>query len=292
VRGIVLAGGSNTRLYPLTRAVSKQLMPVYDKPMVYYPLSVLMLAGVREILLISTPHDLPLFRRLLGDGADLGLSIAYAEQDQPRGLADAFRVGRDFVGDQPVSLILGDNVFHGHGLGQILADAVDSLTGATVFGYPVEDPHRYGVVEVDDKGQVISLEEKPAEPKSNLAVTGLYFYEPDVVEIAANLSPSERGELEITDVNRHYLEQGRLQLVNLGRGMAWLDTGTHDSLIEASTFVQVLQHRQGMQIACVEEIAFRMGYIDQDRLAALGERLGQSRYGEYVRALAKDPHLF
>jgi glucose-1-phosphate thymidylyltransferase len=292
MKGIVLAGGSGTRLHPVTLAVSKQLLPVYDKPMVYYPLSVLMLAGIREILLISTPHDLPLFRQLLGDGAELGLTFAYAEQPTPGGLAEAFVIGGDFVGDESVCLVLGDNIFHGHGLGEILEGAITSLKGATVFGYPVDDPERYGVAEVGDGGVVLSIEEKPAHAKSNMAVTGLYFYESDVVQIAAGLERSARGELEITDVNRRYLEQGRLRLVNLGRGMAWLDTGTHDSLIDASTFVQVLQHRQGMQIACLEEIAFRMGFIDAAQLVRLGDRLGKSRYGEYLRALGREPERF
>ena len=292
MKGIVLAGGSGTRLHPVTLGVSKQLLPVYDKPMVYYPLSVLLLAGIRDILIISTPHDLPLFRQLLGDGSHIGVSFTYAEQPTPGGLAEAFVIGADFVGADSVCLVLGDNIFHGHGLAETLRDAVTDLKGATVFAYPVTDPERYGVAEVGHDGVVLSIEEKPAQPKSNLAVTGLYFYDNDVVEIASELPRSARGELEITDVNREYLKRGALRLVSLGRGTAWLDTGTHDSLIEASTFVQVLQHRQGMQIACLEEIAFRCGYIDQDELAALAERLGKSRYGEYLRALATDPERF
>ena len=291
MRGVILAGGSGTRLHPLTKAVSKQLLPVYDKPMVYFPLSVLMLAGIHEVLVISTPEDLPLFRRLLGDGGELGLRLEYAEQPVPRGLADAFIVGRDFIGDEPVCLVLGDNIFHGHGLAGILQSAVASLDGAVLFGYPVKDPERYGVAEVGADGRLLSIEEKPAAPKSNLAVTGLYFYANDVVDVAANLQPSARGELEITAVNTHYLTSGRARLVNLGRGMAWLDTGTHDSLLEASTFVQVLEHRQGEQIACLEEIAYRMGWIDAAALLALGDRLGKSTYGDYVRRLALDPSV-
>ena len=292
MKGIVLAGGSGTRLHPVTLGVSKQLLPVYDKPMVYYPLSVLLLSGITEILVISTPHDLPLFRQLLGDGSRLGVSFSYAEQPNPGGLAEAFIIGKEFIGDQSVCLVLGDNIFHGHGLAETLRDSVDDLKGATVFGYPVNDPERYGVAEVGNDGVVLSIEEKPAAPKSNLAVTGLYFYDNDVVSIAASLPRSARGELEITDVNREYLAQGRLRLVSLGRGTAWLDTGTHDSLIEAATFVQVLQHRQGMQIACLEEIAFRCGYIDQTQLAQLADGLGKSRYGEYLRALATEPERF
>jgi glucose-1-phosphate thymidylyltransferase len=292
VKGIVLAGGSGTRLHPVTLGVSKQLLPVYDKPMIYYPLSVLMLAGIREILVISTPHDLPLFRNLLGDGSELGLSFSYAEQPTPGGLAEAFIIGREFIGNDEVSLVLGDNVFHAPGLSDLLHDAVANLKGATVFGYKVDDPGRYGVAEVDTEGSVVSIEEKPASPKSNLAVTGLYFYDNDVVGIAADLPRSARGELEITDVNRVYLEHGALNLVKLGRGTAWLDTGTHDSLIEAGIFVQALIHRQGLQIACLEEIAFQQGYIDLDQFAALGDKLGKSRYGDYLRAVAADPERF
>ncbi len=289
MKGIILAGGSGTRLHPATRAVSKQILPVYDKPMIYYPLSVLMLAGIREILVISTPVDLPLFERLLGDGSHVGLDIGYAEQPEPNGLAEAFIIGADFVGDDDVSLVLGDNLFHGHGLAQLLQAEVASLSGCTLFGYPVKDPERYGVAEAGPDGSVISIEEKPARPKSNLAVTGLYLYDSDVVEIAKNLSPSSRGELEITDVNNTYLERGAARVVNLGRGMAWLDTGTHDSLLEAATFVQVLQHRQGVHIACIEEVAYRMGFIDQEQISALGEALGKSSYGRYIRQIAQHP---
>jgi glucose-1-phosphate thymidylyltransferase len=286
MKGIILAGGSGTRLHPATRAVSKQILPVYDKPMIYYPLSVLMLAGIREILIISTPIDLSLFSRLLGDGGDLGLDLRYAEQPQPNGLAEAFVIGADFVGHDEVSLVLGDNLFHGHGFAQLLQQEVEALRGATLFGYPVKDPERYGVAEAGPDGAVISIEEKPAVPKSNLAVTGLYFYDNQVVDIARGLEPSVRGELEITDVNNTYLERGQARVVNLGRGMAWLDTGTHDSLLEAATFVQVLEHRQGVRIACIEEVAYRMGYIDAEALEALGAALGKSSYGQYVRDVA------
>ena len=292
MKGIVLAGGSGTRLHPVTLGVSKQLLPVYDKPMVYYPLSVLMLAGIRDILIISTPHDLPLFKQLLGDGSDVGLSFSYAEQPTPGGLAEAFLIGKDFIGDDAVCLVLGDNIFHAEGLGDLLHNAVATLKGATVFGYKMEDARQFGVAEVDADGQVISIEEKPAVPKSNLAVTGLYFYENDVVGIAEKLPRSARGELEITDVNRVYLERGRLNLVKLGRGTAWLDTGTHDSLLEAGTFVQALIHRQGLQIACLEEIAYRQGFIDLSQLSVLADKLGKSRYGEYLRAVAADPDRF
>ena len=290
MKGIVLAGGSGSRLHPVTRAVSKQLVPVYDKPMVYYPLSVLLLAGIREVLVISTPQDLPAFERLLGDGSDLGVAFSYAEQAEPNGLAEAFVIGREFIGDDSVCLVLGDNIFHGHGLSELLQHEVAALAGCTLFGYPVEEPQRYGVVELDDDGRVLSIEEKPAVPKSHIAVTGLYLYDNDVVSIAAGLTPSARGELEITAVNEAYLQRDRVKLVNLGRGMAWLDTGTHDSLLDAATFVQVLERRQGMQIACLEEIAFRMGWIDAEQLAALGERMGKSTYGAYVTELARDPH--
>jgi glucose-1-phosphate thymidylyltransferase len=288
MKGIVLAGGSGTRLHPVTRVVSKQLLPVYDKPMVYYPLSVLMLAGIREILVISTPEDLPLFRRLLGDGSDLGLRLAYAEQPEPRGLAEAFVIGADFVGDDSVALVLGDNIFHGHGLAPLLQKEVADLAGCTLFGYEVSDPERYGVAEAAPDGTVLSIEEKPARPKSNLAITGLYLYDNDVVGIAQDLEPSARGELEITDVNNTFLRRGGAKVVNLGRGMAWLDTGTHDSLLEASQFVQVLEHRQSLRIACLEEVAYRMGFIDVERLVSLGEKLGKSSYGEYVRRIAAE----
>jgi glucose-1-phosphate thymidylyltransferase len=287
VKGIVLAGGSGTRLHPITRSVSKQLLPVYDKPMVYYPLSVLMLAGVREILIISTPTDLPQFRRLLGDGSELGLTLTYAEQAHPNGLAEAFIIGADHVGDDTAALVLGDNIFHGNDLAELLQREVAKLDGCTLFGYQVRDPERYGVAEADATGKLLSIEEKPAKPKSNKAVTGLYLYDNDVVGIAARLTPSARGELEITDVNRAYLERGRARLVDLGRGMAWLDTGTHDSLLEAGQFVQVLEHRQGVRIACLEEISLRMGFIDADQAYRLGEALGKSGYGQYVMEVAK-----
>jgi glucose-1-phosphate thymidylyltransferase len=286
MKGIILAGGAGSRLHPVTQVVSKQLLPVYDKPMIYYPLSVLMLAGVNEILIISTPGDRELFRRLLGDGAQLGCRFSYAIQETPRGLADAFIVGREFVGADPVALILGDNIFHGHGLAELLQNAVAELAGATLFGYQVKDPRRYGVAVTDAVGHLVDIEEKPGVPRSNLAVTGLYLYDNDVLDIAAGLVPSPRGELEITDVNLCYLKQGRARLVDLGRGTAWLDTGTHESLLEAAQFVQVLTHRQGIRIACVEEIAFRMGFIDADQLRRLAERLGASSYGQYVRELA------
>jgi glucose-1-phosphate thymidylyltransferase len=292
MRGIVLDGGSGTRLHPVTKAVSKQLLPVYDKPMIYYPVSVLMLAGIREILIISTPHDLPLFERLLGDGADLGMSFSYAEQPEPKGLAQAFTIGASFVGDQPACLVLGDNIFHGHGLSEMLRGEAERVTregGCSLFGYVVQDPERYGVAEVDATGRIVGIEEKPPQPRSNLAVTGLYFYDNDVVRIAASLAPSARGEYEITDVNRVYVERGAAKLVTMGRGMAWLDTGTHESLLEAAEFVHVLEHRQGEQIACLEEIAFRQGWIDAARLADLANALGRSTYGAYLRRLAGQP---
>jgi glucose-1-phosphate thymidylyltransferase len=286
MKGIVLAGGSGTRLHPITQAVSKQLLPVYDKPMVYYPLSVLLLAGIRDILLISTPTDLPSFQRLLGNGNQFGVSIEYAEQPQPNGLAEAFVIGADFVGDDKVALVLGDNIFYGQGFSKVLQNAT-TLDGCVLFGYPVKDPERYGVGEVDAAGHLISLEEKPAAPRSNKAITGLYFYDNDVVEIAKALKPSARGELEITDVNLTYLAAGRASLVDLGRGFAWLDTGTHDSLLEAGQFVQVLEHRQGVRIACLEEIALRMGYITAEECYALGAKLAKSGYGEYVMSVAE-----
>jgi glucose-1-phosphate thymidylyltransferase len=287
VKGIILAGGSGTRLHPITRAVSKQLLPVYDKPMIYYPLSVLMLAGIREILVISTPVDLPLFRRLLGTGDELGLDFSYAEQPQPNGLAEAFIIGRDHVGSDAVALVLGDNIFYGHGLAELLQREAAAVDGCTLFGYEVRDPERYGVAEADGSGRLLSIEEKPVLPRSNTAVTGLYFYDSDVVDIAGSLAPSARGELEITDVNRAYQDKGSARLVRLGRGMAWLDTGTHDSLIEAGQFVQVLEHRQGVRIACLEEIALRMGYIDAAQAYRLGEALGKSGYGQYVMDVAR-----
>ncbi|MBI1759105.1 MAG: glucose-1-phosphate thymidylyltransferase RfbA [Actinobacteria bacterium] len=287
MKGIILAGGAGTRLHPVTRAVSKQLLPVFDKPMIYYPLSVLMLAGIRETLVISTPTDLPLFRRLLGDGSELGISLSYAEQAEPRGLAEAFIIGRQHVGDDSACLVLGDNIFHGYGLAQTLQRAVTDLDGCTLFGYPVRDPERYGVAEVGDDGRLLSIEEKPAKPRSNLAVTGLYFYDNTVLDIAASLTPSARGELEITDVNNVYVTEGRAHLVNLGRGTAWLDTGTHDSLLEAGQFVQVLEHRQGVRIACLEEIALRMGYVDAEAAYKLGEAQAKSGYGQYVIEVAR-----
>jgi glucose-1-phosphate thymidylyltransferase len=291
LKGIILAGGSGTRLHPITQAVSKQLLPVYDKPMIYYPLSVLMLAGIRDILLISTPQDLPMFRRLLGSGADLGLNIDYAEQAAPNGLAEAFVIGADHVGDGPAALVLGDNIFHGPGfsgkLAQAIADIDSGRAGCVLFGYPVRDPERYGVAEAGADGRLISIEEKPAHPRSDRAVVGLYLYDNDVVEIARGLRPSQRGELEITDVNLEYLRRGRAQLVDLGRGFAWLDTGTHESLLEAGEYVRVLENRQGIRIACLEEIAMRMGFIDPPACYALGERQSKSGYGEYVMAMAK-----
>lgn len=294
MKGIVLAGGSGTRLQPATKAVSKQLLPVYDKPMVYYPLSVLLLAGIRDVLLISTPHDLPLFERLLGDGRSFGIDLTYAEQTEPRGLADAFLVGRDFLGGHPACLVLGDNIFHGHQLsttlqGEAAALGPDAGHGCTLFGYNVADPERYGVAEVDAKGQIISIEEKPVEPRSRLAITGVYMYDGTVCERAAALSPSKRNELEITDLNLTYVAEGRARLVGFGRGMAWLDTGTHDSLLDAATYVQVLEHRQGEQIACLEEIAFRQGWLEVGELARLAATMGSSRYGDHLRRLAAAP---
>ena len=291
MKGIILAGGTGTRLHPITRAVSKQLLPVYDKPMIYHPLSTLMLAGVREILLISTPDDLPGFRRLLDDGHELGLTITYAEQPSPDGLAQAFLIGAEHVGDDCAALVLGDNIFHGPGFSGLLHQSVAAVQrgddGCVLFGYAVKDPQRYGVGEADDAGRLISIEEKPAHPRSNRAITGLYLYDNDVVDIARGLRPSARGELEITDVNQAYLERGRARLVDLGRGFAWLDTGTHESLLEAGQYVQVLENRQGVRIACVEEVALRMGYIDADTCFELGARLAKSGYGEYVMAVAK-----
>jgi glucose-1-phosphate thymidylyltransferase len=289
MKGIILAGGSGTRLHPVTRSVSKQLLPVYDKPMIYYPLSVLMLAGIREILIISTPHDLPLFERLFGTGADIGVQFSYAEQAAPNGLAEAFIIGREFIGTDDVCLVLGDNIFHGEGLSKILRAAAHDIAdngGCALFGYTVSDPERYGVAEVDHDMKILSIEEKPAAPRSNMAVTGLYFYDNTVVQVAAALKPSPRGELEITDVNRHYVDAGTARLQKLGRGMAWLDTGTHDSLLEAATFVQVLEHRTGVQIACIEEIAFEQRWITSDQLATLAEALGKSSYGQYLRRVA------
>ena len=282
MKGIILAGGSGTRLYPVTTVVSKQLLPVFDKPMIYYPLATLMFAGIRDILIITTPQDQPLFERLLGDGSDLGLRFAYAVQERPRGLADAFIVGANFIGCDRVALVLGDNIFYGHSLPEVLARANRRGTGATVFGYVVSTPEDYGVVELDDTGRAISIEEKPVHPKSNIAVTGLYFYDNDVVKIASELKPSARGELEITDVNRTYMERGNLYVEVLGRGFAWLDTGTHSSLVEASHFIQILEQRQGMRVACPEEIALRLGYITLDQFHKLAERCAKSSYGQYL----------
>lgn len=288
MKGILLAGGSGTRLHPVTQAISKQLLPVYDKPMIYYPLSTLMLAGIRDVLIISTPEDTPRFRQLLGTGAQWGIRLEYAVQPSPDGLAQAFLIGRDFLAGDGCCLVLGDNIFHGHDFQKILRQAATYTAGATIFAYPVLDPERYGVVEFDAEGRAIGLEEKPQHPKSRYAVTGIYFYDSRVVSIAETLKPSPRGELEITDVNRWYLERGELRTQVLGRGMAWLDTGTHDSLLEASTFIHTIEQRQGLKVACPEEIAFRLGYISGDDLRALASRISRSTYGQYLLRLLED----
>ena len=289
MKGIILAGGSGTRLYPLTKAVSKQIMPVYDKPMIYYPLSTLMLAGIKEVLIISTPRDLPVFRELLGTGEQLGMTFAYAVQEQPRGLADAFIIGADFIGDDSVALVLGDNIFYGQSFSRVLrqtADRIEKEKGATIFGYYVRDPREYGVVEFDEEGKALSIEEKPEHPRSNYAVPGLYFYDNDVVEIAANVKPSPRGEIEITSINNEYLRRGTLRVETMGRGFAWLDTGNHDSLLDASDFVAAFQKRQGLYISCIEEIAFKRGFIDKDQLLKLAEPLMKTNYGKYLVEVA------
>lgn len=287
MKGIILAGGNGTRLHPITLGVSKQMLPVYDKPMIYYPLSALMLAGITEIEIITTPEDQEMFRRLLGDGSWLGISLTYAEQDKPRGLADAFLVSADHIGDDSVALVLGDNIFHGYEFGPMVRRAAQNIEGCVLFGYPVRDPERYGVGTLDEDGKLIGLEEKPEQPQTNMAITGLYLYDNKVVDFARELRPSERGELEITDLNRVYLERDEATLIPLGRGFVWLDTGTHDALMEAGDYVQVLEHRQGVRIACLEEIAWRMGYIDRDACYRLGSRLAKSAYGQYVMEMAQ-----
>jgi glucose-1-phosphate thymidylyltransferase len=291
MKGIILAGGSGTRLYPITKSISKQIIPVYDKPMIYYPLSVLMLSGIREILIISTPKDLPLYKELLGDGSQLGLKLVYAEQPSPDGLAQAFLIGEKFLGNSPACLILGDNIFYGHGFGKTLLETSKITSGAVVFGYYVTDPERYGVAEFDEKGNVLSLEEKPLKPKSNYAVTGLYFYDNTVVAKAKSLKPSPRGELEITDLNKLYLQEGSLHVKLMGRGMAWLDTGTQDSLLQASNYIYTIEKRQGLKISCIEEIAFKRGFIDKTQLLKLAKDLGKSQYGEYLVNIANEKIL-
>lgn len=282
MKGIILAGGSGTRLYPLTKAISKQIMPVYDKPMIYYPLSTLMLAGIREVLIISTPRDLPIFEDLLGDGSQLGMKMSYAVQESPRGLADAFIIGEKFIGDDRVALVLGDNIFYGQSFSKVLKNAAERETGATIFGYYVKDPREYGVVEFDREGKALSIEEKPENPRSNYAVPGLYFYDNDVVEIAKNVKPSARGEIEITSINNEYLRRGTLRVETLGRGFAWLDTGNHDALLDAADFVAAFQKRQGMYISCIEEIAYRRGFIDKEQLIELAQPLLKTAYGQYL----------
>lgn len=287
MKGIVLAGGSGTRLYPLTKAISKQIMPVYDKPMIYYPLSTLMLAGIREVLIISTPRDISVFEELLSDGSQLGMKFSYAVQEQPRGLADAFIIGADFIGEDSVALVLGDNIFYGQSFSRVLHQVAERESGATIFGYYVRDPREYGVVEFDENGKALSIEEKPANPKSNYAVPGLYFYDNDVVEIAANVKPSARGEIEITSINNEYLRRGTLHVETLGRGFAWLDTGNHDSLLDAADFVAAFQKRQGLYISCIEEIAYKRGFIDKGQLLKLAEPLMKTDYGKYLKEVAE-----
>lgn len=288
MKGIILAGGSGTRLYPLTKVVSKQMLPIYDKPMIYYPLSVLMLAGIREILIISTPIDLPLFKDLLGDGSQLGIELKYAEQPRPEGLAQAFIIGKEFIGTDSVAMILGDNIFYGHRFQELLYNASNQSTGATIFAYQVTDPERYGVVDFDESGKALSLEEKPKNPRSNYAIPGLYFYDNRVVSIAEKMQPSPRGELEVTDLNRQYLEWGELHVQNLGRGFAWLDTGTHDAMHEASNYVETIEKRQGLKISCIEEVAYRMGYIDREQLIVLGKKMEKNNYGKYLLRMADE----
>ena len=288
MKGIILAGGAGTRLYPLTKSISKQIIPVYDKPMIYYPLSVLMLAGIREILIISTPEDIHLYEDLLGDGHQLGLNLTYQIQPSPDGLAQAFIIGENFIGNEPVCMILGDNIFYGHGFGKVLLDTAALKEGAVVFGYYVTDPERYGVVDFDAKGKALTIEEKPKQPKSNYAVTGLYFYGNDVVDKAKSLKPSARGELEITDLNRLYLKEERLKVRIMGRGMAWLDTGTHESLLQASNYIYTIEERQGLKVSCIEEIAFKRGYIDKEQLVKLAEPLSKNQYGQYLMNIAEE----